>query len=429
MQFTIKRTLNKMSSKKILFISIVLLLILTCLPISLCLPGIIRKTLQALSVGLFVVGLLIQRDRIYILEYAVCAIFSFIYVYNVWGFTQSFSTCLFNVLAGLSFCFYGIYSIEMKEENREYTSKVLNFLLVLFVLTAITTIIGLEKYPLAVRELGRSNSGYTTSGDAFLALKFKYRMNNIASWSMIYGMVFLPSGLLMLYKKEKKARYLMFLLICELCIFKAQLTIGLILSLLGIVLTLYKPSRKAKDLFILITVIFGSLILFLFVVDILEFVISIIDKGNLSTLSNKLTGLLNLLRGTTSGDASARFERYERSLKIFMDNPVLGISIHGIKEEGIFGNHSDIFDILGYYGFFGILVMIGMGIRYFYYMAKNIKIGYWNIIAMFFVFIFLAILNPVWYSPQVFVCAMMLPMLAMYAEKGYVKNRYKWTRL
>lgn len=424
MRFVVKESKTKISNKTILFLAIVLLLGLTCLPISLCLSGIIRKALQALSIGLFVVGLLMQRNKLYILEYTVCTIFCFIYVYNAWGSTQGLFTCLFNVLAGASFCFYGIYSLEMKEKNEAYSSSILRLILLLFVLTAITTIIGLEKYPLAVRELGRSTSGYTTSGDAFLALKAKYRMNNIASWSMVYGMVFFSPGLVMLYKKEKKIRYLIFLVISELCIFKAQLTIAMMLSLFAIFLTFFKPSCKPKDLIILISIMFAAIIMLLFVDDILELVISITAKGELSTLSNKLTSLLALIRGTALTDASARFERYERSLKIFMEHPFVGISIHGIEDGGMFGNHSDFFDMLGYYGIFGIVVMILMGIRYFYYMVKNTKTEYWNIVAMFIVFILLMILNPIWYSPQVFVCAMMMPMVATYA-----KNRNKWTRL
>lgn len=181
----------KITPARILYIAFILMLVLTCLPITMVFPGIIRKSMQGLALLLFILGLGMQRQKAILLEYIFCCLFFFTYIYNVWGFTQSLFSCLFNTMAGFSFVFYSIYLIYNKdnEENKKYIRKALRAVILVFMITSITTIIGLQRYPLAVRELGRSGSGYASTGDDFIALKAVYRKMNIAGWNMAFGIV------------------------------------------------------------------------------------------------------------------------------------------------------------------------------------------------------------------------------------------------
>ena len=101
----------KITPARILYIAFILMLVLTCLPITMVFPGIIRKSMQGLALLLFILGLGMQRQKAILLEYIFCCLFFFTYIYNVWGFTQSLFSCLFNTMAGFSFVFYSIYLI------------------------------------------------------------------------------------------------------------------------------------------------------------------------------------------------------------------------------------------------------------------------------------------------------------------------------
>ena len=107
----------KITSKNVLFIAVEILLILTLLPITQCLPSTVRWILQILSIVMFLIGLFFQKDLKYIVGYFACVLFSLIYVYNVWRFNQSLVTCLFNVMAAFAFVYYGVLAIKIKETD------------------------------------------------------------------------------------------------------------------------------------------------------------------------------------------------------------------------------------------------------------------------------------------------------------------------
>ena len=409
----------KITPARILYIAFILMLVLTCLPITMVFPGIIRKSMQGLALLLFILGLGMQRQKAILLEYIFCCLFFFTYIYNVWGFTQSLFSCLFNTMAGFSFVFYSIYLIYNKdnEENKKYIRKALRAVILVFMITSITTIIGLQRYPLAVRELGRSGSGYASTGDDFIALKAVYRKMNIAGWNMAFGIVLMCPIFVRLFQITKEKKYIVFLAISEVCVLFSQLTIGLILSVLGIFLALYRPSKKAKDIIILLFVLFIAFIMLFMLDGILLLTVRITNNLNLSFVSDKLKDALMLLSGSVGSDASARFDRYSKSLAVFFRYPVMGISIHGVPHDGMFGNHSDIFNLLGYYGGFGIVVMIIMVCRYFNHIKVSVGKNSWIYISQLFIFILLAVLNPVWYSPQVFIGAMLMPTLVEHYQK------------
>lgn len=403
----------KFTPARILYWAIVILLILTCLPIAQILPETLRKLLQGFSMLMFTLGIILQGEKRLLLGFALCVLFYFTYVFNVFGADQGFVRCLFNVFADFAFVFYGLCLIADEEQNSDlYAKRLVQLFFVLFVLTAITTIIGVQKYPLAVRELGRSGSGYGYGvyGDVFVALKRKYLSLNIASWSIAYGMVFVGPQFITLYRKTKQKRYIFALVVCEVCVVASQLTIGTILSLMALFLLLYTPSKRKKDVIVVLLLVIIALFLAIFSREIVLLMISIASKFGFSMAQNKLADLATLLSGTSAGDASDRFGLYGKGVKLFIQHPVLGQSIFGVTNSQMFGLHSDFFDLLGYYGLFGAFVIITLCISYFRFIKTRLTDGIWNIFAMLVCFLVLLALNPVWYSPQVFAGALLLPM-------------------
>lgn len=400
----------KIASKSMLFGGIEILLVLTLLPVTQCLPSLIRWALQGISILLFLVGLFFERNKRYLIGYLVCVVFALIYVYNVWNFNESIFTCAFNVMTVFAFSFYGVIFLTQENIDKKYQMRIVTTIIFLVFITSVTTIIGLQKYPLAVRELGRVGSGYSSSGQDFLMLKTVYKLNNIASWSIVYGIVLATPWFINRYKESKKIKYLIELLIVSICILKAQLTIGMIVTMLLIFLSIYQPSHKPKDIVLALIILLIGILLILFSNEILLFIVQITGSRNLGMISGKLLDLSFLLQGKQTGNVLVRFERYTRSLKHFLDHPFVGLSIYGVHEYGLFGNHSDFFDMAGYYGLFGLFVLLVIIYNYFADIQKSVSIySKWNVLVPFVGLIIVFVLNPVWYSPQVFATAILLP--------------------
>lgn len=401
----------KLKSLDLLYFSIYSLIILECLPISMCLPGIIRGVLQITTIGSFMLGLALNINKKYLKNYCMVVFFATFFVYGVWGFRESIVTCAFNVMAGWEFCFFGI--ILYKSTSKVRKSRLLKFILALFVITAITTLIGLEKFPLAVRELGRSTRGYSLAGEAFQMLKWEYKFNNISGWNHLYGMVYIIPNLIVLYKQYYKKSYLFCLLVIELCIFRSQLTFALLLSLFMFVFTVYRP--KVRFIYSLIVLFLLSVFSFVFFnLDmIIMYVAEFAKRLNLLMLSNKLNDLYMLFQGTVGGDALGRFTLYSISLNTFLNYPVIGSFLFKKNDGSLFSLHSDFFDMLGFYGLLGLLVLIYLVRKYCLFVEKNYNGDGWINNVLLVAFIAMFVFNPIWYSPQIFVGTFLLPSLIM----------------
>ena len=232
----------KLSKTDFAFYAIVLLIFLTFFPITMCLPSLIRYALQIFSIAMFFFGLIITRNYKLSFLYIMTSIVMLVRVYMIWQFKKSFASCAFSVFAAWAFAFYGL--TLYKESKTDKSRRLLLFLLILLSLTAITTIIGIRKYPLVVRELGRGTTSYSgQQGTDFSLAKWEYRLANIAGWNQLYGMVFIVPVFLYAYFRSKKTIYLLGAAILEVCIILSQLTFAMLLSFALSVLCLIKIGR------------------------------------------------------------------------------------------------------------------------------------------------------------------------------------------
>lgn len=66
----------KITTEKLLYFAIVLMLMIICLPITIALPGIVRQSCQAFSIGIFITGMCLQKDKILFVKYIFCVVFA-----------------------------------------------------------------------------------------------------------------------------------------------------------------------------------------------------------------------------------------------------------------------------------------------------------------------------------------------------------------
>ena len=400
---------GKITSDNIMLFAIVLLVLLTCLPITMCLPGIARNLLQIIAMASFFIGLAKSKDKSMMALFILIVAIMGLRVYEVWQYKSGLVSCVFNVYSGWAFAFYG-FSLY-KENDKEKCRKIFLFLIILLSIVAITTIIGIQKYPLAVRELGRKTASYSgLRGDDFSALKFEYRIMNIAGWNLLYGMVYVVPAVLYSFMKSKKKYLLVSMFLIELCIVFSQLTFAVLLSIALIVMCVVRPSMH-KHVFALDAILVMIGIFAVINLDSIVLLMVTITGGmGMVMLSNKLNDLFLLLNGVNSGDALSRTEVYSKSLEVFEKHPVFGQSIYGIPGPDMFSFHSDFFDMIAYYGLFGLLLTV-IGIVIYYRFISRTSAPKWLTFVLFMGFLGMYVFNPVWYSPQIFIGTFMMPAL------------------
>ena len=269
-----------------------------------------------------------------------------------------------------------------------------------------TTIIGLTQYPLAVRELGRGES-YTG-----MDIRLLYRTHNIASWSQLYGMVFILGGFVYYFKELKNKILFIAIVVTELCILRSQITFGILLSIATVVLVIINDKSKKYYLFSFCGLILS--VIFLFNLDvILECFINLSDLMEMQMLTPKLRDLYNILiLGVATGDATARFDLYTMSLSSFDKFPFGLFLYRNISARNYIGYHSDLFDVIGTLGLLG-LILILTGFFSYIYMLRRVSDKYKQrfVLIMFIMFCIIFILNPVFYSPQIWIGAFTLPAI------------------
>ena len=399
-----------LSPGNLMHCSVVLLFFLTCLPVTMCLPGIIRNTLQIIAMLLFFIGLAFSHKQNLFLMFITVVAIMLIRVYFTWQYKQGFVSCAFNVYAGWAFAFYGFWIYrDNNSENRKKYRKLLILIFAIAIFTAITTIVGIQRYPLVVRELGRGTRAYSgASGDEFSRMKWEYRISNIAGWNQLYGLVYLVPIFLQAFRKSRKKILLIGVAIIEFCIIRSQLTFALLLSVVLIIFSFVKPSKNKNHLAVQMILLFAGLVAALNLDSIILLVVNLTSNKSMVMLSNKLYDLYLLMQGVNTGDSLARTNLYMLSIERFKEHPVLGQALYGVDSPYMFSYHSDFFDMMGYYGLFGLALVI-LGIFIYYRFMRTTNAPRWMTFVLFLGFLAMYVFNPIWYSPQISVGVFLLP--------------------
>lgn len=259
-----------------------------------------------------------------------------------------------------------------------------NIILIAFAVTIITTCIGLIRYPYAARVLATIKS----ASDANSVL---YTWQNIGGYEFIYMVVLLYPLLILAYKRKKIG--LIPTIISVIAVFamviSSEYTTAFLLLLITSLLLFSKRDLTTKD--ILIFLIF-SIICMVVLEDVISNFLQWV--GSL-TGSETMIERLNSLAGGKTGlekSESNRVFLYERSIRTFLSNPLLGTMLKG---GGGIGGHSFILDTIGVYGFLGIVLLFFMYrkiYRLFFAPFRN-KAGYGYVLWLFFQAIVLSCVN------------------------------------
>lgn len=387
--------------------SLALLTILYCLPVTIILPSIIRKPLLIAGLICFIVALLLINSK-YFLIYVCGVCYILLFYYVAWSSELKFGSYIFPTLISVEFF---VCTLIVVDERIKISKNLVWFILITVFFTALTSIIGLLKYPMATRILGQ---GASTDN---APLQYMYRKYNIAGWGLIYGIAFLEGSLMYEYKKNKKVIVLVMMIVDAICVLLSQLMFAIILT--GIVVFFVLINGKTKKFIIRSVVCFAIfIIMWSERKDILTVFYSFAKKSKLEMIQYRIYDIMNLLLlKNTAGDAGARFELYMRGVNSFFDYPLGLFFVEKSSIKHLLGFHSDFFDIIGSLGLIGIIGLVSMFTLVFRSgtkMSDSYDRRFRVVMVGAFSVIF--IINPILSQPHIWLFTLLFPAIICYQK-------------
>lgn len=407
----------RINGENLIVASEMLLVLYLCLPITISLlNSLVIRGLVFFAAIFFILGLVLLNKWKYLLEFLALFLLTLLFWTIVWRRQYDSVSYIYFCFASLSFAFGSV--VMYQSNNSELIRKLFILLTAIFTITAITTIIGLNEYPLAAREMARGST-YDTNLN-FEVYKTIYRRMNIAGWSHIYGMLFAVPCSCLMWKKTRNKIYILILAIIEISIIMSQITFAVLLSLILIFAVIAIGENNTKTLCIMFFSLFLIGIISVNLDSVLTNIINSADDSGFSFLTANLDALRKLLvYKQVAGDAIVRSGLYKNSFDAFLDSPIVGAIFDRNVAENVIGRHSELLDILGGLGSIGLIGIILSIYGYFRFLKQVGSSIRKELIVIFLGFIALSLLNPVLNSPQVFVGAFLYAILcAKMCETG-----------
>lgn len=384
--------------------SLFLFVFLYNLPITLILPGIIRKPLLLLGLAVFFAGCLMKSAKYALLFISAVTVEWLFFSYS-WVVKQSLFAYMFPAAVSIEFF---ICALMILDGQLNIPKSFLQFFLWVTIITAATSVVGLLKYPTAIRTLGMV-ANYSNSYWQRL-----YRLQNIAGWGLLFGMAFFDGVLFYLYKKEKTVSLLVAFVINTICILLSQLMFAILLA--GLLVFLVFVNSEKKSVWFM-TAPFIALFAAFWIerARILAALYGVFQKFDLQMISLRIKNLYDLLvLHDTTGDAGSRFDLYSMSLHSFVENPFGRFFIGSSDVMEDIGFHSEFCDLLGTLGIFGLLAI---SIAFIIMLQRVCRIDsktdrrYYISSCMIFILMFL--INPIIPYPQIWLSTLLIPLLAI----------------
>ena len=230
---------------------------------------------------------------------------------------------IYNVFSGTYFVILPINLIMKKKFN--LIKSFFYVFLIAITITQISSIINLTINPMLARDV--VFGGVTGEFATFVSRK------NVGGFLLAYIAPIITICVYMLVREYKLPKIL-FWIHCVLSIFfiyKTQFTLALIIYILCIgSLLVFKGDIKKIIIFVVIMILVFSIVKPL-ISDIVLYMAQNLDS---EVLSERFYEIFYLINGVESNGMAMemRMERYERSLKIFLNNPIIGGQMSGRKE-------------------------------------------------------------------------------------------------
>lgn len=343
------------------------------------------------------------------------AIISFIYLLGL-------KTSRLNYIssyASVFLCFNCIYIGMIISNMPKFHSKwIISFLCFVLFASSITTLVGLNIYPSASRELATGNS-------------FRYNLNyysslNICGYSFIFAGVLSIPILLFLSKTNarsfSKIHYWCVIVLFFVLTIRTQYSAAVLLFLFAFFISVINNSKK--KITSAITFLICVVLFFLFRNSIAKLINALADNisSKYFVISNRLKSISTLIKGNgMEGDVYTRFRLYGQSIETFWRHPIFGIFYD--DELGTVGGHSEILDFIATYGLLGVPIIIGI-IRYSLNEINKLKESpiYHYIIVEFILMIVLSLFNTSLNAPTFWICFIFPIVARKYRESASDKR-------
>lgn len=396
-------------------VSLYIFVVLYNIPVTIILPGIIRKPLLLLGVGCFFLGMLMLGKVKYVLMFMGAVAAEMLYHYLSWSIKLSFTSYMFPAIISVEFLICALMLLDGEIKIHE---SFLKFFIIVTLLTSLTTIIGLIEYPTAIRTLGQ------VSDDVNSYWQNLYRTRNIAGWGLLFGMSFATGTMYYVYKNTRSKLAVIALIFTSLAVVMSQLMFAIILMAIGIFLVFVNGSGRTiiiKSLPFMV----AFLVFWVFRAQILTALYEMFQDTDLQMLSLRFKNLYDLLvMRDTTGDAGARFELYLMSINTFLNHPIFGRMLIGDTDVMLeIGFHSELFDLLGTLGIVGITLVVYVILILF---KRIIRICSYQdrrfYFSMCILLIIMFIINPIIPYPHMWMSTLLIPVLAF---RESVSGAYK----
>lgn len=373
------------------------------------LPSYVRWGLPIIGLLLFFLGN--SRNTKFLMEafaiLSIAAIVNLYAYYQAYGAIYSFNGFFVRSMECWVFIIMALYYLNNSDDSAK---KYISYLIVLLaIITCVTSLMVLPRYPNAIRSLGNGGKGFETGLAQYLYA------HNVSTWGLCYAICFLIPSLSANYRKTGKKIVLLIIALFEILVVFSQVTFAIIISLVFIAFVFIRPIKPKHMIWGAIGIICVFIFLNSYLADILLFVSDVLSRrGSLSTLSKRVYQMYMTLNGYRAyGDVEARFDLYSISINTFLRHPIFGMHDTSGQRYVNIGFHSQIFDMLasiGVVGFVPIAVMFITKVKSIYlsFKTENEKNYYFIGICMLVV---LMLMNPVYYSPSIFMTTILFPVL------------------
>lgn len=259
-------------------------------------------------------------------------------------------------------------------------------LLVLFLITIFTSVLGVAANPRVARTLAYAANDINED----LAI----RMLNIGGIAFFQGLVIcVPILVTFIFKKKYVAFSAIMLTTIFIGVLSASFTITLLLFFVAIVFS-YMFNRNSIQQILLLVAIFAIILIVPW--DKLFYYLSgLIDNDTVSQRFDSIASTLS--NNAMSGNLKSRFDLYWSSLKVFFNSPLgIGPKYSYVAYENGIGYHSQVLDDLARYGLFAATFYVSFFVGYFKLVKKQwAKIEMQQIAApVVILYVLFLILNP-----------------------------------
>lgn len=366
--------------------------------------------------AIYLFNKILLKERIFLL----CLFSVFILEIVISGFTKSFYLVLQDFSGLLQKMIPAMMAMLLVRKKYFSSAKIIfGFYILRIIITMITTVIGLQTFPGASRDMG--NGEFVANNPLYTV----YLSLNIGGFDLAYTIVLLIPILCYLFryssefKKSKILKLIVSLLLVfsMYCILQMEYTTALLFSILA--LTSLFTTKKTNILKYLTLVFMVGIILYLykgFLAQGLEYMSTIVESKEIAVRFSDIASSISGQATSEISDVDARQDSYMRSIDAIISNP-LGFWLASSK----IGGHSFIFDYIAKYGPIGLMLIIYM-LRIVYkaflkpYSGKQI---YPFLVLEYILFIATATMNPHLYLDYM---AFVIPLFY------YVSNNYKKTK-